>query len=112
MSAFEIYDIKKEQEKTLLKGKLNIICRPVGFADWFVEFQTSHQKSYKNKLVMKTPRHEGMIVARFEAPVIFETAYSFTRMGSDTKLMNPLTNAHLFETVLQSGLRPRKQVSG
>ena len=63
---------------------------------------------------MKTPWHEGMIVARFEAPGIFETAYSFTRMGlpSDTKLMNPLTNAHLFETVLQSGLRPRKQVSG
>ena len=70
MSAFEIYYIKKGRKKTLLKGKLNIICRrPVGFTDcvWNLEdIQNSHQSRYKNKLVMKTPWHEGMKVARFE----------------------------------------------
>lgn len=43
-------------------------------------------------------------VALFElyAPGIFETAYSFTRISlpSDTKPINPLPNARLFETAL------------
>ena len=41
----------------------------MGFTDcvWNLkDIQNSHQSRYKNKLVMKTPWHEGMKVARFE----------------------------------------------
>lgn len=104
MNAFEIYDIKKGKKKNVIKRQTEYYLQAaVGFTDcvWNLEdIQNSHQNRYKSKLVMKTPWHEGMKVARFElqAPGIFETTYSFTRIGlpSDTKPMNPLPNAHLF----------------